>query len=144
MIGYYDLSLSIYLYIYIFNIYHVYVQFLYPAAILLGFIVVEIVFGLYFTIELYCRTLASTTADGCEKCFLQQLNWLRLHISYSKLSSSEPRWLAGQNTLGASIEICTTIASRNGLCSQHLPTTSSDWNIFVKGFILQDIKFMCI
>lgn len=32
---------------------------LYPAAILLGFIVVEIVFGLYFTIELYCRTLAS-------------------------------------------------------------------------------------
>ena len=27
--------------------------------ILLGFIVVEIVFGLYFTIELYCRTLAS-------------------------------------------------------------------------------------
>ena len=60
MIGYYDLSLSKYIYIFdIETIYHVYVQFLYPAAILLGFIVVEIVFGLYFTIELYCRTLAS-------------------------------------------------------------------------------------
>lgn len=54
-----DIMIWANLYIYIWNIYHVYVQFLYPAAILLGFIVVEIVFGLYFTIELYCRTLAS-------------------------------------------------------------------------------------
>ena len=37
----------------------IYVQSLYPATILLGFIVVEIVFGLYFTIELYCRPLGS-------------------------------------------------------------------------------------
>ena len=48
------------------------------ATIFLGFIVVEIVFGLYFTIELYCRPLGSNWPSEKERIIFQpSIFWVR-------------------------------------------------------------------